>query len=57
MHERDAAAVILPTLIEQSAHLHPREAVQAMTAAVIDACNGHLLDDATIVCLDWHGRQ
>lgn len=57
MHERDAATVRLPALIEQTAHLHPREAVRALTAAVIDACHNHLQDDATIVCLDWYGSQ
>jgi hypothetical protein len=57
MHERDAAMAELPTLVKRTAHLHPREAVRALTAAVIDACHGHLQDDATIVCLDWHGSD
>jgi hypothetical protein len=35
--------------------LHPREAVQAVIQAVLDATGGRLQDDATVMCLDWHG--
>ena len=38
-----------------SAHLHPREAIQYLTHAVLDAVDGELRDDATSLCLDWHG--
>ena len=38
-----------------SAHLHPREAIQYLTHAVLDAVGGELRDDATSLCLDWHG--
>jgi hypothetical protein len=38
-----------------SAHLHPREAIQYLTHAVLEAVGGDLRDDATSLCLDWHG--
>jgi hypothetical protein len=35
--------------------MHPREAVQHLTQAVLQASAGQLRDDATALCLDWHG--
>jgi hypothetical protein len=29
--------------------------VQELTRAVVAACGGELRDDATVMCLDWHG--
>ncbi|MEW2624964.1 PP2C family protein-serine/threonine phosphatase [Streptomyces sp. NPDC048106] len=57
MQERQAQTVDLPGLIRETADEHPREVVRALTAAVADACGGHLWDDATVMCLDWHGLQ
>jgi serine phosphatase RsbU (regulator of sigma subunit) len=55
MLERDAAGADLPALIHQTAGLHTRELVRAATKAVTHASHGHLQDDATVLCLDWHG--
>ncbi|WP_406097225.1 PP2C family protein-serine/threonine phosphatase [Streptomyces sp. NBC_01013] len=57
MQERDAAAVDLASVIRDTRALHPREAVRSLTGAVLDACYGHLKDDATVLILDWHGRS
>jgi serine phosphatase RsbU (regulator of sigma subunit) len=55
MLERNAAAVDAMSILTASRHLHPREAVQGLTRCVVEACGGKLRDDATILCLDWHG--
>lgn len=53
--ERNAADVDAMEILVETRHLHPREAVQALTQAVVEACGGKLRDDATALCLDWHG--
>lgn len=53
--ERNADAVDAASILVGSRHLHPREAVQELVRAVVDACGGDLRDDATVLCLDWHG--
>jgi hypothetical protein len=35
--------------------MHPREAVQHLIKAVLEGTAGQLRDDATVMCLDWHG--
>jgi serine phosphatase RsbU (regulator of sigma subunit) len=55
MLERNAANVDVPALVAAGADEHPREAVQHLMTAVLDACGGELRDDATALCLDWHG--
>ncbi|MEU0943673.1 PP2C family protein-serine/threonine phosphatase [Streptomyces canus] len=57
MLERGAAAADLTSVIHDTGELHPREAVRALTAAVLDACHGSLRDDATVLILDWHGDR
>lgn len=53
--ERNAASVDLEALVIQGAEMHPREAVQHLIRAVLEGNGGQLLDDATVMCLDWHG--
>jgi serine phosphatase RsbU (regulator of sigma subunit) len=55
MLERNAAGLDIPALILASGHMHPREAIQYLTHAVLDAVGGDLRDDATSLCFDWHG--
>ncbi|MFH9723664.1 PP2C family protein-serine/threonine phosphatase [Streptomyces sp. NPDC017254] len=57
IQEGPAEDLNLPGLIGDTATEHPREVVRTLTAAVTDACDGHLPDDATVLCLDWHGPQ
>jgi hypothetical protein len=35
--------------------MHPREAAQHLIRAVLNATDDRLKDDATVMCLDWHG--
>ena len=55
MLERHAAGVDLPRAILDTRSLHPREAVRALADRVLEATGHQLSDDATVLCLDWHG--
>jgi len=56
MQEREAETVDLPGLIGATAAGHPREVVRTLVTAVADAYDGcPPKDDATVLCLDWHG--
>ena len=55
MLERGAADVDIEAVLLEGVAMHPREAVQHLTRAVLEATGGDLEDDATALCLDWHG--
>ena len=55
MLERNAASVDIAALMAAGAEMHPREAVQHLVQAILEATGGELKDDATAMCLDWHG--
>ncbi|MEV5786633.1 PP2C family protein-serine/threonine phosphatase [Streptomyces sp. NPDC052287] len=57
MLEHRANGIELSELIVRTRDLHPREAARTLIAAVLAANNGHLHDDATVMCLDWHGTS
>ncbi|MEV2245469.1 PP2C family protein-serine/threonine phosphatase [Streptomyces sp. NPDC049970] len=53
--ENSPAHLDLPALVQDTQHLHPREAAQTLVGHIVKAHNGILPDDATVMCLDWHG--
>ncbi len=55
MLERHAAGLDLPVEIRATRGLHPREAVRFLADRVLVATGGRLSDDATVLCIDWHG--
>lgn len=55
MLERHAADLDVKSTLRATAHLHPREVVHALGAAVLRITDGELRDDATVLCLDWYG--
>jgi serine phosphatase RsbU (regulator of sigma subunit) len=55
MVERNAVGVDFPAAIAETRALHPREAVRALADRVLQATGNTLADDATVLCLDWHG--
>jgi serine phosphatase RsbU (regulator of sigma subunit) len=55
MLERNAVGVDLPAEIANTRSLHPREAVRALADGVLAATAHELSDDATVLCVDWHG--
>ncbi len=57
-HRRGEPPFDLPRLNTQLANhtdLSAAEFVRQLTSSVLDHCNGELIDDATVVCLDWRG--
>jgi serine phosphatase RsbU (regulator of sigma subunit) len=55
MLERNAADMDLAGAIAETRSLHPREAVRALADRVLEVLDGALADDATVLCVDWHG--
>lgn len=56
MLERNASRVDVPAELRATRDLHPRELVQHLTRRVTAAVGGPLNDDATVLCVDWHGE-
>ena len=55
MIERNAAGLDLPKELINTRDLHPRETVQQLIRQV--ASHGDLMDDATVLCLDWNSHH
>lgn len=55
MLERNVASIDLPGAIQDTGKLHPREVVRALADSALNAAGHELQDDATLLCLDWHG--
>jgi len=55
MLERNTSDVDVEHMVATGAEMHPREAVQHLTQAIFEATGGVLNDDATAMCVDWHG--
>jgi serine phosphatase RsbU (regulator of sigma subunit) len=53
--ERNAVQVDIGGSLERTHERHPREIVRELATNVLLATDGHLLDDATVLCLDWYG--
>ncbi|MFG1777823.1 PP2C family protein-serine/threonine phosphatase [Micromonospora sp. NPDC049048] len=55
VRERNAADLDLPAALREIGHLHPREAVRALSDAVLATAGPALADDATLLIVDWYG--
>ena len=57
MLERNASALDITSALQDMTALHPREVVHTFARAVVKATDGALQDDATVLCVDWYGRN
>lgn len=57
MLERNVASIDLPSAMNDTRDLHPREVVRALADRALAAAGHALQDDATLLCLDWHGAH
>lgn len=55
--ERNAVTVDIPSILVEYADRHPREVVRELGSNVLLATGGNLRDDATVLCIDWHGPR
>jgi serine phosphatase RsbU (regulator of sigma subunit) len=53
--ERRAGSLEIGAVLETTATRHPRQVVRELADRLLAATGGQLQDDATVVCLDWHG--
>lgn len=53
--ERNAARVDIPAILAATIDRHPRQIVQELATRLLGATGGKLRDDATAMCMDWHG--
>jgi hypothetical protein len=51
----DRSGLDIEALMLEGSGMHPREAVQHVVLALLRATDGKLKDDATAMCVDWHG--
>jgi serine phosphatase RsbU (regulator of sigma subunit) len=57
MLERNVASIDVSGAIQDTRNLHPREVVRALADSALAAAGHALQDDATVLCLDWHGMH
>lgn len=57
MLERQAGSLDVAGAIRATEGLHPREVVRALADSALEAAGHALEDDATVLCLDWHGTH
>ena len=55
--ERNATTIDINSTLEATSDRHPREIVRELASNVLDASSRALRDDATVLCVDWHGVQ
>lgn len=55
--ERNALRLDLSEMLRASADKHPREVVRELAGQVLEATDRQLLDDATVLCIDWYGDR
>jgi serine phosphatase RsbU (regulator of sigma subunit) len=55
MYENAEDAMDVPDMLLRTAHLHARAVVHLLGDEVLRAAGNDLRDDATTVCIDWHG--
>ncbi|MFE9686889.1 PP2C family protein-serine/threonine phosphatase [Streptomyces sp. NPDC006285] len=55
MLERNANSLNPAEPIVRTRALPPRESARTLIGAIVDVNEGRLQDDATVMCLDWHG--
>ena len=53
--ERNAVRLDLSEFLTTSVGRHPRQVVRELAGQVLAATQGNLLDDATVLCIDWYG--